>query len=151
LWIVVPGSFLYRAQADTSVPALDKLKSDQFHRRQNGQEAGKTQTHNKESGQSTGGKTIKSEVWRVEGSDFFIKRQDGKLVRRQIDLATFRARNSIAQGEHIDAMVNDQNKRYRFVLTQRSRIAEMTKNRCLSDSALLVTVYYHQTWAKLAR
>ncbi len=39
-------------------------------------------------GQSTGGKTIKSEVMRVEGNDWFVKEQDGKEVHLHIDVTT---------------------------------------------------------------
>ena len=97
------------AQADNSPSALDNLKSDQSDRKQDGQEVGEKQIHGREGGQSIGGKTIKGEVVRVEGSDWFIKGEDGTEVRLHIDQAALQAINSIAPGEHIEAMVNDQN------------------------------------------
>jgi hypothetical protein len=59
-------------------------------------------------GDSTGGKTIKGEVLRVEGNDCFIKGQDGKEVRLHIDVTTMKARN-IEPGERIEAKVDDRN------------------------------------------
>ena len=59
-------------------------------------------------GQSTGGKTIKGEVLRVEGNDCFVKGQDGKEVRLHIDVTTLKAKN-IEPGDRIEAKVNDQN------------------------------------------
>lgn len=58
--------------------------------------------------QSTDGEIIQGEVLRVEGTDCFIKGQDGKEVRLHIDLFTLKARN-MEPGEHIEAKVNDQN------------------------------------------
>jgi hypothetical protein len=78
-----------------------------FDRRQGGQETGEKQLHQRDS-QSTDGKIIQGEVIRVEGTDCFIKGQDGKEVRLHIDLATLKARN-IEPGERIEAKVNDQN------------------------------------------
>ena len=69
-------------------------------------------------GDSTGGKTITGEVLRVEGNDCFIKGQDGKEVRLHIDLTTLKARN-IEPGEHIEAMVNDQNHALSILSTDR--------------------------------
>lgn len=96
------------AQADNAASAADKLKADQSDRRQGGQEAGEKQMHETESAQSTGSKTIKGEVLRVEGNDCFIKGQDGKEVQLHIDATTLKARN-IEPGERFEAKVNDQN------------------------------------------
>jgi hypothetical protein len=78
-----------------------------FDRRQGGQEIGEKQIHQRDN-RSTDGKIIQGEVIRVEGTDCFIKDQDGKEVRLHIDLATLKARN-IEPGERIEAKVNDQN------------------------------------------
>lgn len=73
-----------------------------FDRMQAGQEAGKKQMHEME------GKTIQGKVLRVEGTDCFIKGQDGKEVRLHMDITTLKARN-IEPGERIEAKVDDQN------------------------------------------
>ncbi len=96
------------AQADNAATAADTLNADQSDRRQGGQEAGKNQMHETESGRSTDSKTITGEVLRVEGNDCFIKGQDGKEVRLRIDTSTLKARN-IEPGERIEAKVDDQN------------------------------------------
>jgi len=96
------------AQADNVATAADKLQADQSDRRHGGQEAGKKQMHETESGKSTDSKTITGEVLRVEGNDCFIKGQDGKEVRLHIDTTTLKARN-IEPGERIEAKVDDQN------------------------------------------
>ena len=96
------------AQADNAATAADKLQADQSDRRHGGQEAGKKQMHETESGKSTDSKTITGEVLRVEGNDCFIKGQDGKEVRLHIDTTTLKARN-IEPGERIEAKVDDQN------------------------------------------
>ena len=51
--------------------------------------------------------TIKGEVLRVEPSSYFIKQYDGYQVRLHID-ATTQMTGRIAQGEHIEANVNDE-------------------------------------------
>src|ERR1043165_6935150 len=96
------------AQADNAATAADKLQADQSDRRHGGQEAGKKQMHETESGKSTDSKTITGEVLRVEGNDCFIKGQDGKEVRLHIDTTTLQARN-IDPGERIEAKVDNQN------------------------------------------
>jgi hypothetical protein len=95
-------------QADTAASTADRMKADQSDRRQRGQEAGEKQMKDTEGGQLNGGKTIKGEVLRVEGTDCFIKGQDGREVRLHIDLTTLKARN-IEPGERIEAKVNEQN------------------------------------------
>ena len=104
------------SQADNSPSALENLKLEQSDGRQGGQEAGEKQIHLR-GGQSTGGKTIKGEVLRCEGSDCVIKRQDGNEVLLHIDLAALKEINSIAPGEHIEAMVNDQDQVILFLST----------------------------------
>lgn len=78
-------------------------------RTQGGQGAREKQVHEMDSGQSTGSKTIKGEVLRVEGNDCVIKGEHGKEVRLHIDVTTMKARN-IEPGEHIEAKVNNQNR-----------------------------------------
>jgi len=92
------------AQPDTLAWAA--APSDQRH---GGQAAAETQIHDMEGGQSMGGKTIKGEVLRCAESDCVIKGQDGKEVLLHIDLAVLQAKHSIAPGEHIEAMVNEEN------------------------------------------
>jgi hypothetical protein len=99
---VVCGGFLLSLGLSTVA------QTEMFDRRPDYQQPGEKQLHEMESGQSTGGKTIKGEVLRVEGNDCFIKGQDGKEVRLHIDLTTLKARN-IEPGERIEAKVNDQN------------------------------------------
>jgi hypothetical protein len=98
------------AQADNAASEADsKLKAEQTDRRQGGQESGEKQVSEEmKGGDSTGGKTIKGEVLRVEGNDCFIKGQDGKEVRLHIDVTTIKGRN-IEPGERIEAQVDDRN------------------------------------------
>jgi hypothetical protein len=96
------------AAADEKKAAQSEMKADQTDRRQGGQEAGEPQMNDVQGGQSTGGKTIKGEVLRVEGNDCFVKGQDGKEVRLHIDVTTLKAKN-IEPGDRIEAKVNDQN------------------------------------------
>ncbi|HEV8328998.1 MAG TPA: hypothetical protein VGQ08_16095 [Nitrospiraceae bacterium] len=51
--------------------------------------------------------TIKGEVLRVEPSSYFVKQYDGYEVRLHIDETT-QMTGRIAQGEHIEAKVNDE-------------------------------------------
>jgi translation initiation factor IF-1 len=100
----------HAAQADDADSAADKLKADQSDRSQGGQEAGEQQINGLEGGQSKDGKTIKGELLRVEGNNYFVKGQDGKEVRLHVDETTEKARNiNIEQGDRIEAKVNDQN------------------------------------------
>jgi hypothetical protein len=103
------------ARADNTLSAVDEMKADQSDRRQGGQEAGEKQITDKmRVGQSQAGKTIKGEVLRVEGDNWFVKGEDGKEVRLHIDQTTQRSPKTgdieeIKQGSHIEATVNDQN------------------------------------------
>jgi translation initiation factor IF-1 len=54
-------------------------------------------------------KTIKGEVLRVEGDNYFVKESDGKEVRMHIDQTTKMGERNINQGDVIEAQVNDQN------------------------------------------
>ena len=96
-------------QADDTASPADKLKAAQSDRRQGGQEAGEQQMNDVQGGQSTGGKTIKGEVLRVDGDDYFVKGEDGKEVRLQTDETTQKASNiNIEPGDRIEAKVTDQ-------------------------------------------
>jgi hypothetical protein len=98
------------AQAGNAASAADNLKADQSDRRQGGQEAGEQQMNDRESSPSIDGKIIKGEVLRVEGDNYFIKGHDGKEVRLHTDETTQMAKNmNIAQGDRIEAQVDDQN------------------------------------------
>lgn len=97
-------------QADNAASVEDKLKADQSDRRQGGQEAGEKQMNDMEGGQLNGGKTIKGEVLRVEGDNYFVNGQDSKEVRLHIDETTNKARNiKIEPGDQIEAKVTNQN------------------------------------------
>ena len=97
-------------QADNAASVEDKLKADQSDRRQGGQEAGEKQMNDMEGGQLNGDKTIKGEVLRVEGDNYFVNGQDSKEVRLHIDETTNKARNiKIEPGDQIEAKVTNQN------------------------------------------
>jgi hypothetical protein len=96
------------AQADDAASVADKLKADQSDRRQGGQEASEQQVSDMQGGQAKGDKTIKGEVLRVEGDNYFVKGQDDKEVRMHTDKTTLIMGN-IRQGDRIEANVNDQN------------------------------------------
>ena len=91
-----------------SVGLSTVAQTEIFDRRQGGQGAGETQSHQMEGGQSAAGKTIQGEVLRIEGDDCVIKDQDGKEVRSQIDEEILKDLN-IEPGDHIEAKVNEQN------------------------------------------
>jgi translation initiation factor IF-1 len=55
------------------------------------------------------GKTIKGEVLRVEGDNYFIKNgEDGKVVRLHVDKTTQKKSVQIAPGDNVEAKYNDQ-------------------------------------------
>jgi hypothetical protein len=95
--------------ADQEKADQSEMKADQSDRRQGGQEAGEKQMSDEmKGGQSQGGKTIKGEVLRVEGANYFIKGQDGKEVRLHTDSTTQMMTGIIGKGDRIEAKVNDQ-------------------------------------------
>jgi hypothetical protein len=99
----------HAAQADTAASAQDEMKADQSDHRQGGQEAGERQLKDPMKGaQSKGDKTIRGEMLRVEGDNYFVRGRDGKEVRLQTDKTTQILR-TIQQGDQIEARVNDQN------------------------------------------
>ena len=96
------------AQAGNQPSATDETNAGQSDRRQGGQ-AGDTEMNDEMgAGRSEGGRTIKGEVLRVEGENYFIKRKDGKEVRLHTDKTTQKM-GEIKQGDRIEVKVNDQN------------------------------------------
>ena len=55
-----------------------------------------------------GARTIKGELFRVEGGNYFVKGTDGKEVRVHTD-STTHMQEGIKKGDRIEAKVNDQN------------------------------------------
>jgi hypothetical protein len=99
----------YPVQAANAVPTTDEMKADQSDRRQGGQEAGEKQMSDEMKGdQAKDGKTIRDGVLRVEGKNYFVKRQDGKEGRMYIDTTTQRL-GSFKLGDRIEAKVNEKN------------------------------------------
>jgi translation initiation factor IF-1 len=61
-------------------------------------------------GDTDPGKTIKGEVLRVEGDNYFIKNgEDGKVVRLHVDKTTNKKSVPIRPGDNVEAKFNDQN------------------------------------------
>ena len=62
------------SQAGNATSATDEMKAEQSDRRHGGQEVREKQLKDPMKGaQSKGGKTIRGEVLRVEGEDYFIR------------------------------------------------------------------------------
>ena len=78
------------AQAENAASAKDEMKAGQSEGGQPGQ---KQLDDPMKGGQPNGGKTITDEVLRVEGTNCFVKGQEGKEVRLHIDLTTLKAKN----------------------------------------------------------
>ena len=97
------------AQAGNAAAAADEMKADQSDRRQAGQEVRDQQLKDPTKGaQSKGGSTIRGEVLRVEGDNYFIRQGDGKEVRLHTDTNTQILR-TIRQGDQIEAKVTNHN------------------------------------------
>lgn len=102
------------AQAENEASAASEMKtersvSDTSDRRQGGQEAGERSSSDEmKEDLSKGSKTIKGEVLRVEGEQYFIKGQDGKEIRLRTDNTTQMV-GEVKQGDRIEAKVNEQN------------------------------------------
>jgi translation initiation factor IF-1 len=61
-------------------------------------------------GDSIAGKTIKGEVLRVEGENiYFVREEDGKVVRLHIDNTTRKQSLRITPGDNVIAKVDNQN------------------------------------------
>jgi len=89
------------AQAGNAASAADELLIK-------GSESDQMKGDRVTGGDSERGRTIKGEVLRVEGDNFFVKGQDGKEVRLHSDNTTQKSGN-ITQGDRIEVNVNDQN------------------------------------------
>ena len=99
----------HAAQADNAASAADEMKADQPDHRQGGQEVGEERPRDPMKGsQSKGGKTIRGEMLRVEGDNYFVRGRDGKEVRLHTDKTT-QIMKTIQQGDQIEAKVNNQN------------------------------------------
>ena len=99
----------HAAQADNQASAQDEMKADQSDHRLGGQEPGERQLKDPMKGaQSKGDKTVRGEMMRVEGDNYFVKGGDGKEVRLHTDKTTQILR-TIQQGDQIQARVNSQN------------------------------------------
>lgn len=61
-------------------------------------------------GDTQPGKTIKGEVLRVEGDNYFIKNgEDGKEIRLHVDKTTTKNFEKALPGDNVDVKFNDQN------------------------------------------
>ena len=97
------------AQAEHAPSASDVMKTDRVDDRQGFQADDDKQKNDKMEGSSAeGGKTIKGELFRVEGGNYFVKVKDGKEVRLHTDKTT-QMTGEIKKGDRIEAKVNDQN------------------------------------------
>jgi hypothetical protein len=53
--------------------------------------------------------TVRGEVLRVEGPNYFVKGKDGKEVRLHTDSTTLMMTGIIGKGDRVEALVNEQN------------------------------------------
>ena len=76
-------------------------------------DTGKSHSLDKDSGSigdSKPGKTIKGEVLRVEGeNNYFVREEDGKVVRMHVDKTTRKPSVLITPGDNVLAKVDNQN------------------------------------------
>ena len=97
------------AQAEHVPSPSDVMKTDRVDDRQGFQADDDKQKNGKmEVSSAEVGKTIKGELFRVEGGNYFVKIKDGKEVRLHTDKTTHMT-GEIKKGDHIEAKVNDQN------------------------------------------
>ena len=107
------------AQAGNAASAADEMKADRSDRRQGDQEVREKQLNDPMKGaQSKGGRTIRGEVLRVEGDNYFIKGADGKEVSLHTNKNTQILR-PIQRGDQIEAKVTDQNHTQKLDLLDR--------------------------------
>jgi|SRR4051812_11571545 translation initiation factor IF-1 len=60
-------------------------------------------------GDTERGKTIKGEVLRIEGDNYFVKNgEDGKVVRLHVDSTTQKKSVRITPGDNVEVKFNDQ-------------------------------------------
>ena len=96
------------AQAEHAPSPSDVMKTDRVDDRQGFQADDDKQKNEKMEGSSAqGSKTIKGELFRVEGGNYFVKIKDGKEVRLHTDKTT-QMTGEIKKGDRIEANVNDQ-------------------------------------------
>jgi hypothetical protein len=96
-------------QAEHMPSPSDVMKTDKTSDRQGFQaDDEKQKNHEMEGSAAEGAKTIKGELFRVEGGNYFVKAKDGKEVRVHTDSMTH-MQGGIKKGDRIEAKVNDQN------------------------------------------
>ena len=96
------------AQAEHAPSPSDVMKTDRVDDRQGFQADDDKQKNEKMEGSSAqGSKTIKGELFRIEGGNYFVKVKDGKEVRLHTDKTT-QMTGEIKKGDRIEANVNDQ-------------------------------------------
>jgi len=97
------------AQAEHTPSPSDVMKTDKTSDRQGFQADDDKQTNVKmEDSSAKGSKTIKGELFRIEGGNYFVKVKDGKEVRLHTDKTT-EMTGEIKKGDRIEAKVNNQN------------------------------------------
>jgi hypothetical protein len=70
-------------------------------------------------GESKPGKTIKGEVVRVDGDNYFVKQEDGKLVRMHVDRTTHTKSPMKAKpGDNVEAKIDNQGHAISFLTDQ---------------------------------
>ena len=97
------------AQAEHTPSPSDVMKTDKTSDRQGFQGDDDKQSNVKmEDSSAKGNKTIKGELFRIEGGHYFVKVKDGKEVRLHTDKTT-QMTGEIKKGDRIEAKVNNQN------------------------------------------
>jgi hypothetical protein len=99
------------AQAEHTPGASDLMKTDAVTDQQGFQsddDKQKNVNDEKGSNRADGAKTIKGELFRVEGGNYFVKVKNGKEVRLHTDKTT-QMMGEIKKGDRIEAKVNKQN------------------------------------------
>jgi hypothetical protein len=96
-------------RAEHTPSPSDLMKTDRVDDQQGFQADDDKQKNVKTEGSSAeGSRTIKGELFRVEGGHYFVKIKDGKEVRLHTDKTTHMT-GEIKKGDHIEAKVNNQN------------------------------------------
>ena len=98
-------------QAEHSPSPSDTMKTDSLTDAQKynfQSDDDKQQNVNDKSGQASGAKTIKGELFRVDQAHYFVKTKDGAEVRLHTDKTT-NMKGKIKKGDQIEARINEQN------------------------------------------
>ena len=98
-------------QAEHSPSPSDTMKTDSLTDAQKynfQSDDDKQQNVNDKSGQASGAKTIKGELFRVDEANYFVKTKDGAEVRLHTDKTT-NMKGKIKKGDQIEARINEQN------------------------------------------